>query len=298
MRNSWSPRCASFLLLATMVFGGCAEADAPAPDELVEAGAEETADTAQESLPAGADAALARLNASPRHGEWVTIPAGSDSIRAWVVYPERSGPAPVVMVVHEIYGLTNWIRAVADQLAADGFVAIAPDLLTMRNIPTDSAGDPDRQRATSEIRELKRADVNRWLGAVADYGTGLPSTTERYGVIGFCWGGSTSFELAVVDPELGAAGVFYGSSPDTQALASIQAPVLGLYGGADDRVNSSIPDAEARMSELGRFYEPNIYDGAGHGFLRQQDGRDGANLAATRQAWPRTIQFLKEHLEG
>lgn len=290
-------RLTPILVMAALTAGGCADADAPAVDADAASPAELGAGVDQEQLPPGADGALARLDASPRHGEWATVRAGQDSIRAWVVYPERSGPAPVVLVVHEIYGLTNWIRAVADQLAADGFVAIAPDLLTMQNIPADSAGDPDRQRATSAIRALERADVNRWLAAVADWGTDLPSTTDSYGVIGFCWGGTTSFEMAVADPELGAAAAFYGSSPATGSLASIRAPVLGLYGGNDERVNSTIPGARARMDELGRFYEPNIYDGAGHGFLRQQDGQDGANMEATRQAWPRTVLFLREHLE-
>ena len=261
-------------------------------------GASATAAAAQDaSLPPDAESALARLNSSPRHAEWQVIRTGpGDSVRAFVVYPETDEPAPVVLVVHEIYGLTNWVRGVADQLAADGFIAIAPDLLTMENIPNDENGDPDRQQATSRIRELDRADVHRQLRAVADWGMALPAATDSYGIVGYCWGGSTSFMHAVESPELGAAVVYYGGSPDTELLARIDAPVLGLYGGDDERVNATIPAADSAMTALGKTYDVNIFEGAGHGFLRQQNGQDGANMAATQEAWPLTVQFFREHL--
>jgi carboxymethylenebutenolidase len=171
-------------------------------------------------LPADAAGALERLNSSPRHGEWQMIRTGTgDSVRAWVVYPERSTPAPVVLVVHEIFGLTHWVRALADQFAAEGFIAIAPDLLTMQGIPPDSTGDPMRQQATAAIRTLASADVHRQLRAVADWGMALPAASDAYGIVGFCWGGSTSFMHAVASPELGAAAVYYGTSPPTDQLA-------------------------------------------------------------------------------
>lgn len=249
------------------------------------------------SLPADVETALARLNDSPRHGEWQMIRTGeADSIRAWVVYPERDEPAPVVLVVHEIFGLTNWVRAVADQLAAEGFIAVAPDMLTMQNIPAGENGDPDRQQATAAIRTLERDDVHRQLRAVADWAMALPAATDRYGIVGYCWGGSTSFMHAVMSPELDAAVVYYGSAPDTDLLSAIEAPVLGLYGGNDERVNASIPAADSAMTALDKTYEIEIYDGAGHGFLRQQAGQEGANLAATRRAWPRMLAFFREHL--
>lgn len=253
--------------------------------------------TAQDPLPADAESALARLNSSPRHAEWTVIRTGdADSVRAFVVYPESSEPAPVVLVVHEIFGLTNWVRAVADQLAADGFIAIAPDLLTMQNIPADSSGDPDRQQATQQIRTLDVADVHRQLSAVADWGMALPAATDSYGIVGYCWGGSTSFRHAVESDDVDAAVVYYGSSPDTTLLAQVDAPVLGLYGGNDERVNATIPAAQRILDELGRTYEVHVFDGAGHGFLRQQSGQEGANMAATREAWPLTVAFFREHL--
>ncbi|MGH7504365.1 MAG: dienelactone hydrolase family protein [Longimicrobiales bacterium] len=288
------------ILTVTIAAAGCS----PASDQQVEgqADAADTADavaaSAAETLPAGAAEAEAQLAASPRHGEWQVVQSGSDSIRAWVVYPERSEPAPVVLVVHEVFGLSHWVRAVADQLAADGFIAIAPDLLTMENVSAGADGATDPDSARTAIRTLDRADVNRWLSAVADWGMALPAATDAYGIVGFCWGGSTSFAHAVAAPALDASVVYYGSAPDAAALASIEAPVLGLYGGNDERVNATIAPADSTMEGLGKVYEPHIFEGAGHGFLRQQDGQEGANLRATQEAWPLTVQWFRTHLEG
>lgn len=248
------------------------------------------------SLPAGADEAMARLTSSPRHGEWITVSTGpSDSIKAWVVYPERKTKAPVVIVVHEIFGLSTWIRAVADQLAADGFIAVAPDFLTMKQLP--EAPDSVRmQAAVAAIRTLNSADVQRQITAVANYAMKLPAALPRYGVVGFCWGGSASFEQAVRSPSLGAAVVYYGTSPKSETLSMVKAPVLGLYGGNDARVNATIPAADSTMRALRKTYSPTLYDGAGHGFLRQQAGMNGANLAATQKAWPATIGWFRRYL--
>ena len=310
-RPARPPLAASLLTLGSLLFA-CAPAESggeAAEGEMAEqaragetpsATAGESADAAQEAgLPPGGDGARAHLEASPRHGEWAVVPAGAgDSVRAWVVHPERSDAAPVVVVIHEIYGLTSWIRAVADQLAAEGFLAIAPDLLTGRDVPTDEAGDPEREAAVREIRNLPDDEVHRRLSAAAEWGMALPSTTDRYGVVGFCWGGSTSFDHATRVPELDAAVVYYGSSPPSEALTDVEAPVLGHYGGADDRVTSTVPRADSVMTELGKMYETQIHEGSGHGFLRQQDGREGANAAAAAAAWPRTIQFFRTHLEA
>jgi carboxymethylenebutenolidase len=244
----------------------------------------------------GAEEAAARLTSSPRHGEWVTIPNGpSDSVRAWVVYPERSSNAPVVIVVHEIYGLTPWIRSVADQLAAEGFIAIAPDYLTGKGVP-DSPDGPPREAAVAAVRSLSQAEVQSRTDAVARYGMARPAAAQKYGIVGYCWGGSVSFQHAVHSPALDAAVVYYGSSPAVASLSSVQAPVLGLYGGDDARVNATIPAADSAMKAMGKTYVQEIYDGAGHGFLRQQDGREGANLAAAQKAWPTTIAWFKRHL--
>jgi carboxymethylenebutenolidase len=250
------------------------------------------------SLPAASTGVAQRLAASPRHGEYVMIRTGpSDSVRAWVVYPERATKAPVVVVVHEIFGLSTWIRGVADQLAADGYIAIAPDLLTGKASPAAGSDTLTQAVATAAIRTLDMATVQRQIAAVGSYGMSLPAAEKRYGTVGFCWGGGTSFAHAVANPTgLGAAVVYYGTSPALPALASVRAPVLGLYAGDDARVNATVPPADSAMRALGKRFEPHTFAGAGHGFLRQQDGKGGANLIATRQAWPLTVAFFRTHL--
>lgn len=266
-----------------IALAACVSAPAPAVDE-------------HAGHAAGASEAPARLTASPRHGEWITVSTGpGDSVRAWVVYPERRTKAPVVIVVHEIYGLTPWIRGVADQLAADGFLAVAPDFLTMKNIP-GSPLSPEPQAATAAVRALDADDVHRQISAVARHAMALPAAAPRYGIVGFCWGGSVSFEHAVRVPTLGAAVVYYGSSPAPARLASVRAPVLGLYGSDDARVNVTVPPADSAMKAMGKTYRPIFYEGAGHGFLRQQDGREGKNMAAAQAAWPETITWFRTHL--
>jgi carboxymethylenebutenolidase len=252
------------------------------------------------SIPASSSDVAARLASSPRHGEYVTIRTGpSDSVRAWVVYPERATKAPVVVVVHEIFGLSTWVRGVADQLAADGFIAIAPDLLTGKAAPAPGTDTLTQAVATSTIRTLQSADVQRQLATVGQYGMSLPSAEKKYGIVGFCWGGSTSFAHAVASPPgLGASVVYYGTSPATPLLANVKVPVLGLYGGNDARVGATVPPADSAMRALGKSFEPHSFPGAGHGFLRQQGDSTGANLSASRQAWPLTVAFFRTHLGG
>ena len=246
--------------------------------------------------PAGALDVRERLASSPRRGEWAMIKTGpTDSVRAWIVYPERSGKAPVVLVVHEIFGLSSWIRGVADQLAANGYIAVAPDLLTGK-VPLEGDTMPGAA-ATTAIRTLKADDVHRQLAAVAQYGMNLPSAEKKYGIVGYCWGGSASFAHAVRSPAgLAGAVVYYGGSPDTNDLSRVMVPVLGLYAGDDQRVNATVPRTDTIMRRLGKPYEIHFFEGAGHGFLRQQDGRAGANQAASDKAWPLTVSFFRRTL--
>jgi carboxymethylenebutenolidase len=295
MQNHRPHRCVPLLALCLAAACGNPQHTAtPAPAEASPAAGQNVTASA---LPAGAADAQRRLADSPRHGEWAVVRTGAaDSVRAWVVYPERAERAPVVLVVHEIFGLSHWIRAVADQLAADGFIAIAPDLLTMQNLPTGPDGAPDAEAARTAIRTLQRDDIHRQLRAVAQYGMGLPAALPRYGVIGFCWGGTVAFDHAAESTAVGASVVFYGTSPTAEVLGRVRAPVLGLYGQDDERVNVTIPPAEQALAARGHTFETHVYPGAGHGFLRTQDGREGANLAATQGAWPRTVQWLRTHL--
>jgi carboxymethylenebutenolidase len=252
-----------------------------------------------ERLPPSEEQAKAALEKSPRHGEYVDIklPAGGAPIRTWVVYPERKEKAGVVIVIHEIFGLSDWIRGVADQLARAGFIAVAPDLISGLGPGgggTESAAS--RDDVVKLIRGLAPEDATARLNAVRDYAVKLPAANGKSATIGFCWGGARSFAYAAAQPGLNAAVVYYGTSPEAADLAKIKAPVLGLYGGDDARVNATVGPADAEMKKLGKSYEANTYEGAGHGFLRNQTGRE-ANLKATQQAWPRTVVFLKEHLE-
>ena len=259
------------------------------------AGALATAQSA--GLPPIEAGARAQLESSPRHGEWVTIDAGSgDTVDAFVVYPERAERAPVVVVIHEIFGLSDWVRSVADQLAAEGFIAIAPDLISGKapGGKGSRAVGPDDARAL--VSALDPSEVTRRLNATAKYATSLPAARPRYAVIGFCWGGTASFAYATQQPGLGAAVVYYGTAPAKDALARITAPVLGQFGGSDMRVDATIPPAAAEMKRLGKAFTYTMYEGAGHAFARAQDGMNGANLKAIQQAWPQTIRFLKSSL--
>lgn len=255
--------------------------------------AQEASAPADDFLPSDGEHALAALNASPRHGEWVMVPApGGDSVRSWVVYPERSDPAPVIVVIHEIYGLTSWVRAVADNLARHGYIAIAPDLLSGKSVPRTDDGDPERQAAVAAIRELDPDQVQRRIRAAADYAMALPSARPLYATVGFCWGGSTSFQHATrYTDDLLATVVFYGTSPDEAGLARVRVPVIGMYGGDDERVAATVPRAR---TALGDRFVARLFPGAGHGFMRQQSARSGANLNAVREAWP----FVLGALEG
>ena len=259
--------------------------------------------TAQEPAspqpPPDGNAAPKALLDSTRHGEWmdIALPDSETKIRTWVVYPERSDAAPVVIVIHEIFGLTDWIRGVADQLAAEGFIAVAPDLLSGKGPDgggTDSfSGDAVR----TAIGKLTDDEVTIRLDAVRTHALALPSVGKSSATIGFCWGGSTSFMYATRQPDLDAAIVYYGTAPDAPRLATIKCPVLGLYGGDDNRVTSTVSATAAAMKEYELAFTPHVYEGAGHGFLRQQSGREGANGAAARSAWEETIAFLRERLK-
>ncbi len=247
------------------------------------------------AIPASSTTAAERIAKSPRHAEWVSIKMGAtDSVMAWVVYPERKDKASVVIAIHENTGINTWTRSVADQLAADGFIGIAPDLTTMKRTD-DLKADPAPDAGRAAIGLITPDIGNQIIDAVAKYGMSLPAALPRYGIVGFCWGGGRSFLHAAHAPGLGASVVYYGSPPTAEQMAGIKAPVLGLYGGSDARINATIPATDSSMTRLGKLYEVHIFDGAGHGFLRGQD-QSPANLAAAQQAWPKTVAFFRAKL--
>lgn len=253
--------------------------------------------------PGNAEHAARALKESSRHGEWVDIKlADGTALNTWVVYPERKDKAGVVLVIHDINGMRDWPRALGDQLAQDGFIAIVPDFLSGKG-PNGGGSASLGSNVGQAIQQLTGDEVNARLNAAMEYGRKLPSANGKVGVIGFCWGGTRSFGYAVAQPALNAAVVYYGQLPGSTAdaapeadVAKINAPVIGMYGGNDARINSTLPPTEAAMQKLNKSYEKHIFDGAGHGFLGSQAGANGANLKAAQQAWPLTVAFLQKNL--
>lgn len=241
--------------------------------------------------------AKARLETSPRHGEWVTVKNGERGVKCFITYPEVKDKATAVVVIHEIFGLTDWVRGVTDQLAEAGYLAIAPDLLSgaaPRGGGTEELGSGDAVRKA--IAGLKPDQITADLNAVAAYVAKVPACNGKVVAGGFCWGGTQSFRFATNNKEIKAALVFYGSGPDNeQEIARIQAPVYGFYGGNDARVNATIPKSTELMKKLGKTYEPVTYEGAGHGFVRAGEDPAGseANKKAREQAWQRIKDILK-----
>ena len=241
--------------------------------------------------------AKAMLEKSPRHGEWVDVKNGSRTVHCFVVYPEVKNPAAAVVVIHEIFGLTDWARNAADEIAAAGYIAIAPDLLTGYG-PNggDSRAFPSTQDAVAKIHDLPPDQITGDLNAAADYVKALPAANGKLAVAGFCWGGAESFRFACHRSDLKAAYVFYGTPPKADEMKNIPCPVYGFYAGDDARVSSTIPKAEKQMKAAGKVYQPVTYEGAGHGFMRageQPDAKPG-NKKAHDEAWVR----LKELLGG
>ncbi|MEY2556579.1 MAG: carboxymethylenebutenolidase [Verrucomicrobiota bacterium] len=243
-----------------------------------------------QTLPAQ-DWAKARLEKSSRHGEWVDFKSGDRTIKAFVVYPERKDKAPVVIVIHEIFGLTDWVRGVCDQLAESGVIAIAPDLLSGQTYA-------DIDGARKAISALPKEQVTADLNATAEYAlTKIPAANGTLAVCGFCWGGGQTFSYASVNPKLKAAYSFYGVAVDNAAdAARIACPVYGFNAENDERVNATIPKAEELMKAAGKKYEPVIYKGAGHGFMREGEmpAANEANKKAREDAWVRWKTLLKQ----
>jgi carboxymethylenebutenolidase len=242
--------------------------------------------------------AKARLDKSPRHLEWITVKNGEREVKCYIAYPEVKEKATAVLVIHEIFGLTDWVKGVTDQLAEAGFIAIAPDLLS-GTAPggggTAELGGNDAVRKA--ISSLPPAQVTADLTAAVDYVKKLPACNGKVVVGGFCWGGSQTFRFATNNKDVAAAFVFYGSGPENEAdISRITAPVYGFYGGNDNRVNSTIPKSTELMKKAGKTYEPVTYENAGHGFMRagEQPNPEPANKAAREQAWKRWKDLLKK----
>jgi carboxymethylenebutenolidase len=241
--------------------------------------------------------AKARLEKSPRHGEWVKVRQGKRNIDSFVVYPEVKDKATAVVVIHEIYGLTDWVRSVADQLAEAGYIAITPDLLSGMGPKGGGTGDFSSQAVGPAIRDLPAQQVTSDLNAAAQYVAKLPACNGKVVVAGFCWGGAQAFRFATNNKDLKTAFVFYGRPPDSETeIARISCPVYGFYGGNDARINATIPETTKLMKNAGKKYDPVTYDGAGHGFMRAGEAPDAnaANKKAHDEAWLRWKELLRK----
>ncbi len=241
------------------------------------------------------DWAKARLDKSPRHREWVTLTHGTRSLQAYVVYPEVSHKATTVVLIHEIFGLSDWAKEMADELAAAGYIVVAPDLLSgfgpKGGGSADFASQEDTIKAVSGLDpDIITADLN----AAADYGKALPASNGKLAVTGFCWGGSQTFRFATNRKDLSDSFVFYGTAP--QNVSTINAPVYGFYAGNDSRVTSTVPATTDAMKAAGKPYFPVIYDGAGHGFMRAGEDPSPSTTEANKQAREKGFAALTAHL--
>jgi carboxymethylenebutenolidase len=241
------------------------------------------------------DWARKAVDKSPRSREWVTIKHGGRAVESFVAHPQASGKAPAMVVIHEIFGMTDWIENVTDEFAEAGFIAVAPDLLSgmapnggrTKDFPQSEGGmgGPVGQA----INKLPPEQIAADLDAVADYCAKLPGYNGKVCVVGFSWGGGQCWRFATTRRDLSAAFVFYGTGPAAEAISGIQAPVYGFFGGADARVDATIPATEQQMKAAGKFFEPVLYEGAGHGFMRtgeQPDAKD-ADKKARDASWVR-----------
>ena len=240
------------------------------------------------------DWAKARLEKSPRHREWVTVKHDNRSVETFVVYPESKNKTPVVLIIHEIFGMTDWVQDLADQVAEAGYIAVAPDLLSGMAPGGGRSSDFPQGKATEAVSHLNPDQVTADLNAAASYGQKLPASNGKLFVAGYCWGGSQTFRFATNRADLGAAFVFYGGPPEKDAMARIKAPVYGFYAGDDARIDATLPETVQDMKAAGKTFEPVTYEGAGHGFMRAGEAPDGsdANKKARTDAWARWKSLL------
>jgi carboxymethylenebutenolidase len=259
----------------------------------------ETTSTGVEDAMIVQDWAKAHLAKSPRHREWVKVKNGNREVNSFVVYPEVSKKATAVVVIHEIFGMSDWVQQLSDELAEAGYIAIAPDLLSgtaPNGGGTAELGGMDAVRKA--ISTLPADQITGDLNAVVDYVSKLPSCNGKVTVGGFCWGGGQTFRFATNRKDIKAAFSFYGPMPENESdIQRIQCPVYGFYGGNDNRINASIPQAEKLMKKAGKTYEPVVYEGAGHGFMRAGEDpgdKNPANKKARDEAWKRLKDLLSK----
>jgi carboxymethylenebutenolidase len=276
-------------VLLIVLFASAAFAQQPMEHEHPMPAATTTATTSAAPASQAQDWAKQHVDKSPRHHEWVSIKtAAGRTISAFVVYPERPTKAPAIVVIHEIFGMSDWVQMVSDEFAEAGYIAIAPDLLSGQKLTDPTA-------IGKAIRDLPPDQITSDLTATADYVSKLPASTGRVAVAGFCWGGGQAFRFATNWQNLAAAYVFYGPGPDkTEDVARIKAPVYGFYAGNDARIGATVPKTQELMQAASKTYEVETYAGAGHGFMRAGEAPDASpeNRKARDDSWARLKKLL------
>jgi carboxymethylenebutenolidase len=240
------------------------------------------------------DWARTQLAKSPRHQEWITVKHDGRSVETFVVYPESKDKRPVVLIIHEIFGMSDWVQDLADQIAAAGYIAVAPDLLSGMGPNGGRTSDIAQDKVTEAVSHLNPDQVTADLSSVADYAKKIPASSGKLFVAGFCWGGGQTFRFATNRSDLSGAFVFYGGPPEKDAMSRINAPVYGFYAGNDARIDATLPDTTSQMKAAHKTFEPVVYDDAGHGFMRAGEAPDAseANKKARNDAWGRWKALL------
>ena len=247
-------------------------------------------------FPAGLFTAASTVARTSLRHQWVDIPMGSTKLHTWIHYPQGDGKVPVVLLMHYDAGLDDLQRSLADQIAYEGFLVVAPDLTSgfgPNGGDFESFQFPDE--ALRAVLKISAAEAMRRYKAAYEYAVKLPRSSGKVASFGCSLGGTYSFRFAAEVPALKAAVVFYGSAPDEAAMAKIRAPVAGFYGEDEPNLTTTVERTSASMRKLGRAYEPHIYPGATQLFLSYQvEGRNGDAIA---QAWPAAMEFLKHNLQ-
>lgn len=240
--------------------------------------------------------AKSRVQNSPRHLEWITLKQGDRELKCFIGFPERKDKAPAIVLIHEIFGHTDWVQGMVDQFAEAGYIAIAPDFLS--GMAPNGGGTAELAGNVRNVINTIPADqLNADLDAAVAHVKAEPSCSGQVVVAGFCWGGAKTFLYAAHNPGIAAGMVFYGGAPKPEMMESIKAPIYGFYGGNDARITSAVPTVAEQMKAAGKTFEPAIYEGAGHGFMRaaeNPDDKNPANKQAREEAWARVKAILRK----
>ena len=235
---------------------------------------------------------LLAVTAFAAEGKSVSYKSGDETVQGVLYTPAGNGPFPALIVIHEWWGLNDWVKEQASKLADQGYDSLAIDLYRGKVATT-----PDM--AHELMRGVPEDRAKRDLHAAFEFLQSQPNVKkERIGAIGWCMGGGYSLDVALQEPTLAADVINYGHlATDPDALKKINAPILGLFGGQDHGITpDDVHKFEASMKQLGKKIDVKIYDDAGHAF-ENPNNKDGYRPDDAADAWKRTVSFLAENLK-